>query len=68
MAAQQLNADISQRTVCNTRAMEWQQSPAPGVWRKWLEPSGPAESGRVTLLVRFYPGAQFPEHGHPEGE
>ena len=30
MTAQQLNADISQRAVCDTGAMEWQQSPAPG--------------------------------------
>ena len=68
MTAQQLNADISQRAVCDTGAMEWQQSPTPGIWRKRLELSGPAESGRVTSLVRFDPGAQFPEHGHPEGE
>ncbi|MBT5779332.1 MAG: hypothetical protein HOI02_07990 [Rhodospirillaceae bacterium] len=68
MTAEQLNADFSARAICDTNAMEWQPSPAPGIWRKRLELSGPAESGRVTSLVRFDPGAQFPEHGHPEGE
>jgi quercetin dioxygenase-like cupin family protein len=29
---------------------------------------GPAEAGRVTSIVRFDPGAGFPEHGHPSGE
>ena len=68
MTAEQLNADFSARAICDTNAMEWQPSPAPGIWRKRLELHGPAESGRVTSLVRFDPGAQFPEHGHPEGE
>ncbi len=68
MTVEQLNADFSARAICDTNAMEWQQSPAPGIWRKRLELSGPAESGRVTSLVRFDAGAEFPEHGHPEGE
>ena len=68
MTAEQLNADFSKRAICDTKSLEWQQSPAPGIWRKRLELSGLAESGRVTSLVRFDPGTEFPEHGHPEGE
>ncbi|MDA0228665.1 MAG: cupin domain-containing protein [Proteobacteria bacterium] len=68
MSAGEVNADFSERVRCDTGAMEWQPSPVAGVWRKRLELSGPAESGRVTSLVRFDPGAQFPTHGHPDGE
>lgn len=48
--------------------MEWTASPTAGVWRKRLEHVGPAESGRVTSVVRFDAGAMFPRHPHPEGE
>ncbi len=68
MTVEQLNADFSERAICDTNSLEWQKSPVPGIWRKRLELSGAAESGRVTSLVRFDPGAEFPEHGHPEGE
>ena len=68
MSADQVNSDFSERVMSDTGAMAWQPSPVAGVWRKRLELSGPAESGRVTSLVRFDPGAQFPAHGHPEGE
>jgi anti-sigma factor ChrR (cupin superfamily) len=68
MTVEQVNADFSERVTCDTGAMEWQPSPVASVWRKRLELSGPVESGRVTSLVRFDPGAQFPTHAHPEGE
>jgi anti-sigma factor ChrR (cupin superfamily) len=68
MSVEQVNSDFSERATCDTGAMEWQPSPVAGVWRKRLELSGPVESGRVTSLVRFDPGAQFPAHDHPEGE
>ncbi len=68
MTSEQVNADFSERAVCDTGAMDWQESPAAGIWRKRMELSGPAESGRVTSLVRFDPGARFPAHGHPDGE
>lgn len=63
-----LNSDLSRRALAFTDAMEWQPSPAAGIWRKRLYHDGPAESGRVTSLVRFDPGAAFPLHDHPEGE
>ncbi len=65
---EQLNADFSKGAFADTAAMEWQASPASGVWRKRLELSGGIESGRVTSLVRYDPGSAFPEHDHPGGE
>lgn len=63
-----LNGDFSKPVVIDTAAMEWQPSPGPGVWRKRLELSGGAESGRVTSIVRYDPGSRFPSHPHPDGE
>lgn len=68
MTDEQINADYSERAVCNTSAMEWLESPVAGIWRKRLELFGPTECGRVTSLVRFDPGTRFPAHPHPEGE
>ena len=48
--------------------MEWTASPSATVWRKRLHRVGPAESGQVTSVVRYAPGAEFHAHGHPEGE
>lgn len=64
----QINADFSQFAVVHTNDVEWQQSPTAGIWRKRLELAGEVESGRVTSLVRFDPGAKFPDHPHPNGE
>lgn len=64
----QINADFSKLATVHTDEIEWQQSPAEGIWRKRLELSGSAECGRVTSLVRFDPGARFPDHPHPNGE
>ena len=33
---EQLNADFSKGAFADTAAMDWQASPAPGVWRKRL--------------------------------
>jgi anti-sigma factor ChrR (cupin superfamily) len=63
-----LNSDFSKAVVVRTAAMEWQPSPAAGVWRKRLELLGAAESGRVTSIVRYGPGSEFPPHEHPDGE
>tara|TARA_B100000029_G_scaffold402107_1_gene401494 strand:+ start:271 stop:945 length:675 start_codon:yes stop_codon:yes gene_type:complete len=68
MMSDQINADFSQFVVVQTNDMEWQQSPTPGIWRKRLELLGEVESGHVTSLVRFDPGAKFPDHPHPDGE
>lgn len=67
-AENQLNARLDMPLAIDTRSMEWEPSPAPGVERKRLFRNGPPESGRVTSLVRYAPGSQFPSHPHPEGE
>ena len=63
-----INSDFSKHVVVDTNAMEWTESPAPGVWRKRLDHIGPEESGRVTSLVKFKSGKSFPYHDHPDGE
>ena len=63
-----INADFSNSAIVRTNGMEWRSSPARGVWRKRLELVGEAEAGRVTSVVRFDPGARFPDHDHPGGE
>ena len=64
---QGLNMDRSQRVVIETAAMDWEPSPAAGVWRKKLERAG-RESGQVTSVVRYAPDSRFSEHAHPLGE
>lgn len=54
--------------VVETRRMAFKPSPSPTVWRKRLMHVGPAESGRVTSIVRFDAGASFDRHEHPAGE
>ena len=63
-----LNTDLAARVAVDTQDMEWTQSPGGHVQRKRVHLSGPAESGRVTSVVRYLPGAVFPAHGHPGGE
>lgn len=62
-----LNMDLDLRVVVETAAMEWEKSPAPGVWRKKLEREA-AESGRVSSVVRYEAGSFFASHPHPLGE
>jgi anti-sigma factor ChrR (cupin superfamily) len=63
-----INGDMSARVVVDTQAKAWQPSPSPTVWRKRLHLVGEPESGQVTAIVRYDPGATFPPHNHPEGE
>lgn len=63
-----INADMAQRFVIDTAAMEWQDSPSPTVWRKRLHHSGSAEAGPVTSIVRYDPDSSFASHEHPDGE
>jgi len=63
-----LRGDLGRRETVDTRDLAWETSPGPGVSRKRLHRVGPAESGQVTSLVRYAPGASFPSHDHPEGE
>lgn len=63
-----LNADLSQRLAVDCATLEWTPSPGGHVQRKRLHLVGRAEAGQVTSLVRYEPGATFPEHSHPGGE
>ncbi len=62
-----INADLSKRAETNTDDMEWEASPEPGVLRRMLDRDG-GEVARCTTVVRFEPGARFPEHTHSGGE
>lgn len=64
----ELNPDFSAQIIIQTREMDWQESPSPGVWRKRLDLVGPVEAGRVTSIVRYDPGSSFTSHPHPDGE
>lgn len=63
-----LHGDLSVHIRVDTSAMDWTPSPGGQVDRKRVHRVGPAESGQVTSVVRYRPGARFPEHDHPEGE
>ncbi|MDP4917861.1 MAG: cupin domain-containing protein, partial [Haliea sp.] len=63
-----LNGDFSLRTVVDPHTLDWTPSPGGHVLRKRLHRVGQAESGQVTSLVRYEPGATFPAHDHPQGE
>ncbi|POB06579.1 hypothetical protein C1949_00865 [Halopseudomonas oceani] len=45
----------------------WQAAPQAPIRRWQLEREAP-ESGQVTSLVEYLPGARFPVHRHPAGE
>lgn len=68
----ELNAEISnelgRRLHVDSDTMQWTPSPGGEVLRKRLHHRGPAEAGQVTSIVRYVPGAKFPEHSHPDGE
>ena len=63
-----LNGNLQQPVCVDTETMDWTASPSGTVWRKRVHRVGPAESGQVTSVVRYQPGASFPPHDHPEGE
>lgn len=63
-----LNGNLSERVVVDSQALEWTASPSGTVWRKRLHRVGAPESGQVTSVVRYEPGASFPAHDHPDGE
>ena len=62
-----LNMDFTQLVTLDTSAMQWQPSPASGVWRKPLAREE-AERGHATSIVRYDPGSSFKSHNHPLGE
>ena len=62
-----LNQNYSESVCIDTTTIDWEASPATGVWRKKLEREG-EESGRATSLVRYDPGSSFKPHVHSGGE
>ncbi|WP_230969763.1 cupin domain-containing protein [Nitrogeniibacter aestuarii] len=62
-----LNDDMTGRVIVDTVSTPWVESPTPGVRRRMLARHG-GEQGLATSIVRYDPGARFPEHAHPEGE
>ncbi|MEM7564898.1 MAG: cupin domain-containing protein [Pseudomonadota bacterium] len=62
-----LNMQLDRAVAINTRKMEWEASPCPGVWRKPLARES-AEQGHTTSIVKYDAGAEFSAHQHPYGE
>jgi anti-sigma factor ChrR (cupin superfamily) len=63
-----INGNLALSVCVDTHLAEWAPSPSGTVWRKRVHLVGPPESGQVTSVVRYEPGATFPEHDHPDGE
>lgn len=63
-----LNADLDARIAVDSNVLPWTDSPSRTVRRRRLHHVGAAESGQVTSIVRYEPGALFPAHDHPDGE
>lgn len=62
-----INADFSRRATVDADAYQWVASPQGGVERVMLDRVG-GERALATSIVRYLPGAHFPEHAHPGGE
>ena len=62
-----LNADFGRRAVVHGDAIDWVDSPMPGVSRKMLDRVGD-EVARATSIVRYAPGSHFSAHVHGGGE
>jgi anti-sigma factor ChrR (cupin superfamily) len=62
-----LHADLSQRAVLDSNALNWTPSPMPGVEWRLLDRRG-GEQARATSLVRYAPGRRFQRHWHGGGE
>lgn len=62
-----LNMNFEQQVIIDTNKMQWQESPANGVWRKPLA-RAEKERGHATSVVKYDAGSQFSEHAHPKGE
>ncbi|WP_394241322.1 cupin domain-containing protein [Halopseudomonas laoshanensis] len=62
-----LNMDRRLAVLVRPGDQHWLDAPQAPVRRWPLEREAP-ESGEVTSLVEYLPGARFPEHRHPNGE
>lgn len=61
------NLDLTKGVVIETALQPWQDSPMQGVKRIPLEREA-QESGHVSSIVEYAPGARFSAHSHPLGE
>ncbi|MEL0166731.1 MAG: cupin domain-containing protein [Pseudomonadaceae bacterium] len=64
---QPLRMDRRQPCRVGLQDQQWQAAPQAPIKRWQLEREAP-ESGQVTSLVEYLPGARFPVHRHPHGE
>lgn len=64
---QPLRMDRRQPCRVGPQDQHWQAAPQAPIRRWQLEREAP-ESGQVTSLVEYLPGAHFPVHRHPAGE
>lgn len=62
-----LNMDRRLAVLVRPGDQHWLDAPQAPVRRWPLEREAP-ESGEVTSLVEYLPGARFPQHRHPNGE
>jgi len=62
-----VNDDFSKRVVMHGDAIEWEDSPMPGVQRRRLDRIA-GDNERVTTIVRYASGSHFSEHVHGGGE
>ena len=62
-----VNDDFTRRVVMHGDAIEWEDSPMPGVQRRRLD-RVQAERERVTTIVRYAANSQFSSHMHGGGE
>jgi len=62
-----VNDDFTKRIVMHGDAIEWEDSPMPGVQRRRLD-RVQGEFDRVTTIVRYAPDSAFSSHVHSLGE
>lgn len=62
-----IHADLSQRATVQYADLPWVDAPVAGIQRRMLERNG-GEVARVTSVVKYAPGSQFPSHAHGLGE
>jgi len=62
-----VNADFALKAVMNTQDMNWEQSPVPGVERKYLDRVG-GEVAVASTVVKYAANSSFTRHAHNGGE
>jgi anti-sigma factor ChrR (cupin superfamily) len=65
--AEGLHSDLTERVILQTARMDWPAEKGD-VQHKILDLVGSLETGRLTAIVRYAPGARIAAHDHPGGE